>query len=136
MFGPGIPILFPLALLYVLTNESMMRLQIAFLCKKPFNYDKKLIKTFMKHCAILPVLYASYAIWMFSNRQIFDNVVQPLSKLDSVQDHSHTIVYTMTTITPALPLQILLVISILNFLYFILPLKIRLPFDFLSGENI
>lgn len=30
MFGPGMPIMFPLALLYVVINESALRYQLAY----------------------------------------------------------------------------------------------------------
>lgn len=42
MFGAGIPILFPLALLYVIFNEGNMRVQLVYLNRKPFNASNRL----------------------------------------------------------------------------------------------
>lgn len=77
MFGPGMPIMFPLALLYVIINESALRYMLAYQCRNPFNYSMEMNKSFIRYCAFMPVIYASFGIWMYSNRQIYDNAVLP-----------------------------------------------------------
>lgn len=79
MFGPGIPILFPMALIFVFVNENMVRYQIAYACNKPLKYSNNFIKILLRHCAFLPVLYSLIGIWMYSNRQIYDNAVKPIA---------------------------------------------------------
>jgi len=79
MFGPGIPIMFPLALLFVIFNESSLRFQLAYQCRTPFKYSSAMNRSLIRLCAFMPVLYSSFGLWMYSNRQIYDNAVIPKS---------------------------------------------------------
>lgn len=115
LFAPGIPIMFPFALLYVTINLLGTRHYLAYQCRKPFNYSNDMNVSLIKLLNFMPILYASFGIWMYSNRQIYDNAVLKKSKINGLQDHSHTIVYTLTTFTPATPLIVLLVIATINF---------------------
>lgn len=134
MFGPGIPIMFPLAFVYALINESTLRYQLAYQCRSPFNYSMEMNITFVRFCALLPVLYSSFGLWMYSNRQIYDNAVLPKAFANGLQDHSHTVVYTLTTVTPAMPLIFLLVVSIFNFIVMMLNLKYYKIFKCFPGN--
>lgn len=68
MFGPGIPVFFPIALLFILLNEGNMRIQLAYLYRKPYNASNQLNVIFLKVCAFMPILYSCFGLWMFSNR--------------------------------------------------------------------
>lgn len=41
--------------------------------------------------------------------------MKPKAYANGIQDHCHTIIYTLTTLTPATPLIFLLVISVVNY---------------------
>lgn len=87
LFGAGIPILFIFALLYVVLNEMCLRYQLAYHFKKPFNYSNKLNDMFLRYCATLPIIYSGFGLWMYSNRQIFDNTVLPKDRTNGLVDH-------------------------------------------------
>lgn len=123
LFGPGIPIMFPLALIYVLINESALRCQLAYQCRSPFNYSMEMNRSFIKFCSFLPILYGSFGLWMYSNRQVYDNAVLPKAYNNGLQDHSHTVIYTLTTFTPGTPFLFLLIIAVPNFIFTMWNLK-------------
>jgi len=77
MFGPGIPIMFPMAFLYVVFNESCLRFQLAYQCRTPNKYSSEMNRALVRLCAFMPVIYSSFGLWMYSNRQIYDNAVLP-----------------------------------------------------------
>lgn len=68
IFGPGIPIVIPMALVYVIINELSLRYLLAYQCRKPVSFSKYMNKWLIKFCAFLPVLYSSFGLWMYSNR--------------------------------------------------------------------
>lgn len=70
---------------------------------------------------------------MYSNRQIYDNAVLPKAYSNGLQDHSHTIVYTLTTVTPAMPLIFLLIIAVPNFFIILFNYKYHRIFKFVPG---
>ena len=113
MFAPGIPIMMPLAFIYAFLNDLFLRSQLAYQHRLPFKFENSKNQQFLKFCCFLPVLYSSIGFWMYSNRQIFDNVI---AQYNGFQDHKHTLIYSLKTFTPGTPLLILFVISVLNFL--------------------
>lgn len=68
MFGPGIPIMFPMAFLYVFFNEFCMRSQLAYQHRAPFKFSNRINDSFIKFCCVLPILYSGIGLWMYSNR--------------------------------------------------------------------
>lgn len=135
MFGPGIPILFPLALIYVNVNSLCLRYKLAYQCRKPISYSNDNNELFIKFCAFMPVLYSCFGLWMYSNRQIYDNKVLPRASINGIQDHSHTVVYTLTTFTPGTPFLILLVVALANFIVMVLELNLWKKITFVSELN-
>lgn len=115
-FGPGIPIMFPLATILIILNEIFMRYQLAYQFSKPFNYSNELNSIFIKFCDTLPMMYSLIGFWMYSNRQIYENKVVPKASLNGTVDHRHTIVYSLTNITPGTPFLYLLVVSMANYI--------------------
>lgn len=128
------PIMFPLALLYVTVNESALRYQLAYQCRNPFNYSMELNQSFLKFCALMPILYSCFGLWMYSNRQIYDNAVLPKAFANGLQDHSHTVLYTLSTVTPGTPLILLLVVAVPNFIIVMCNFKYHKLFACLPGQ--
>ena len=61
-----------------------------------------------------PFLYIGIGFWMFSNRQIFDNVVEPITFLTSTPRMDHHIIESIFYIlSPATPFLFFLMIQIL-----------------------
>lgn len=116
LFGPGIPILFIFALFNVIVGEMCLRYQLAYHFKKPFNYSNELNNMFIKFCSFMPVVYSGTGLWMYSNRQIFDNAVSPMDRSKGTVNHHHKISYSLTTLTPGTPFLFLLIVSTFNFI--------------------
>jgi hypothetical protein len=116
IFGAGIPIMFIIALAYIVVNEMCLRYQLAYHFRKPFNYSNELNDMFMKFCAILPVFYSAFGFYMYSSRQIYDNAVVPKTRMNGTIEHNHTIKYCFTTVTPGTPFLFLFVFSLADFI--------------------
>lgn len=71
---------------------------------------------------------------MYSNRQIFDNTVMPRAEIKGLQDHRHTVYFTLTNFTPGTPFLILLIISVINFIVYVLKIKIPYAHDQFSSN--
>lgn len=84
------------------------------------NYSNKLNKFFVLICTFCPIIYASWGWWAYSNRQIFENIVYPRYRINGYVEHRHTVVYSLTTLTPGTPMLILLFLAILNFVRVVL----------------
>ena len=81
----------------------------------------------------MPVMYASFGLWMYSNRQIYDNAVLKKAYLNGLQDHSHTVIYTLTHFTPGTPLLFLLFVAVVNFCIIASNMKYYKVFSFMPG---
>ena len=68
MFGAGIPILFPIALLSLIVLYIVERLMVAYSYKKPPMMDESLNKAAIKILMFAPILYCTFGFWMFSNK--------------------------------------------------------------------
>ena len=79
MFGPGIPILFLLGLIALLTNSAVEKIALTRLYRKPPLYSKHILYSFRHWILISPLFYALNGYWMFSNGQIFDNKWVPVT---------------------------------------------------------
>ena len=67
LFGPGMPILFPIALLSLTSLYVTERLCMAYVYQRPPIYTTALNDTVLKILAGAPVLYVIIAAWMYSN---------------------------------------------------------------------
>ena len=76
MFGPGIPILFPIAAasffgLYIIENYMLY-----YVYKEPPAYDEKLNNSVLRSLAISPLFLLGFGFWMLSNHQLLKNDIQ------------------------------------------------------------
>ena len=67
MFGPGIPILFPIGLLALTMMYVVERYKLAVYYRLPPNFSVELNKQCINVLTWAPILYSSIGFWMYSN---------------------------------------------------------------------
>ena len=67
MYGAGIPILFPIALMGMFILYCVERLCVAFSYKQPPVFDEKLNKSTINILRGAPFLYVLFGFWMYGN---------------------------------------------------------------------
>ena len=82
LFGPGCPILFPIALAGLIFNYTSERLRMAYSYTKPPMYDSRLSQHTLNSLGKAPIFYALYSMWLFSNQQVFRNVIPEINSFD------------------------------------------------------
>ena len=90
MYGPGIPILFPIGLLGLIVLYSVERYSVAKYYQIPPNFDDSLNEACVKDVLWSPIFYCGVGFWMYSNRQIFENIVLPIEYSNSIVRYDHT----------------------------------------------
>ena len=71
LFGPAMPVLFPIAVLSLMVLFTTERLAMAYSYQKPPNYDATLNRTALEILYRTPLLYMFSAAWLYSNQQVF-----------------------------------------------------------------
>lgn len=67
LYGPGIPILFPITLVTLVTLYVVERLMLTYSYQRPPMFDESVNKDTIKMISASPILYAASASWFFSN---------------------------------------------------------------------
>jgi hypothetical protein len=75
MYGLGMPILFPIASASVFSLYCVEKFMIHWSYRQPPAYDEKLNNNVLGLMTWSPLLFLSFGYWMFSNKQLIDNVV-------------------------------------------------------------
>ncbi len=91
MFGAGIPILFPIALLSLFVFYVFERLLVAYSYREPPLFDQSLNREVIKLLMLAPILYCSFGFWMYSNNQIFDKDLYFMETYSQHMITNHTI---------------------------------------------
>lgn len=68
LFAPGLPILFPIALIGMIILYVTNRLSLAYYNKRPPVYDYKMTQTTLKMLGFAPILYVCVGAWLYSNQ--------------------------------------------------------------------
>ena len=68
LFGPGLPILFPIGLLSLICLYIVERLMVAYSYQKPPMYDSTINTTTLNLLYTAPLIYAFSAAWIYSNQ--------------------------------------------------------------------
>ena len=89
MYGLGLPILFPIALLTFCCLYASERLAVCYLYKQPPMYDDKLNNTALNTMQWAPVLMLTFGYWQMTNRQIFKGVSFPKQFSGEVAETGH-----------------------------------------------
>ena len=100
LFGPGMPILFPIALMGLLIQYSSDQYMLAKQLRKPPVYDESMTKITVEVLKLAPFLYAMMGAWLFSNQQTFYNSVEPNQPNEVMMPSDHNFSQFFTQITP------------------------------------
>jgi hypothetical protein len=103
MYGAGIPILFPIAVLSLVVLYIKERLCLAYSYRNPkLMLDNSLNRTALKLLTFPPLIYSAFAYWMFNNLQIFTNEVYYVPFFSSTIITGHTFRTMMSHTIPVL----------------------------------
>jgi len=80
-YGTGLPILFPIAAVSYMIFFCAERYGLAYTYEMPPTMDDKLTKYTVRMLSFSPLFLILNGYWMFSNQQIFGNVVSSIDKL-------------------------------------------------------
>lgn len=114
MFGPGIPHLFPLGLIALIILYTVERYSVAYYYRMPVDFNDSLNTDCIGDILWSPIVYCVMGFWFFSNRQIFENFVIPLEYLNDVPHMGHTIIGSLTRISPGTPFFIMFVLALIG----------------------
>ena len=129
LFAPGIPLLFPLALLGMIILYVTNRLQLAYQCRAPPVYDNSINTFTVSLLNPAPLLYAGFGAWLYSNQQAFFDKYseQVTSELFMPSQHSFKQFFTQLTPGSVFFFYIgLLVVLLASFLW---QIKVRKNFS-------
>jgi len=113
LFGPGIPIVFPLGFICLCIIYMIEKYSLVKLYKKPPLYSISLTINCLTEIEQIPILYLMFGFWMFSNKHMFNNAVIPIDNSYDVVRYDHNILQSLVTITPGLLFLITLIILII-----------------------
>ena len=71
LFGPGLPILFPLALCCLISHYFTESLSMAYVYLKPAMYTASIHTHTFRVLAIVPLVYCFMGAWIFSSQAVF-----------------------------------------------------------------
>lgn len=113
MYGAGLPILFPISLLCLISLYLFEKKMITRQVRLPCNFNPKMNDQIVSMCLVGPILYSAIGFWMYTNPAIIGNHVKPIHTIQSKQDTQHRVIESITQISPGTPFLILFVISVL-----------------------
>lgn len=96
MYGPGLPILYPIAVIHYFIYLSVARYSIIYNIQNPPSMDFLLTKNCIKSLKWAPLFYLLNAYWMLSNKQIFDGWVNPRLSNEEAMESGHHFYTTLT----------------------------------------
>merc|ERR1712146_319701 len=73
IYGAGMPILFPIAAMSLLTLFITEKYCIYYIYKAPPAYDEKLNNKALKVLSFAPLFLLSFGFWMLTNKQLIHN---------------------------------------------------------------
>ena len=106
MYGLGMPVLFPIAIISFFIFWATERYQIAYTYQLPPAMDDKMTQNAMTLLSYTPILFLLNGFWMLGNRQIFENVVNEIADATSVMVTGHDYT-TLTNVNQATPMLLI-----------------------------
>jgi hypothetical protein len=91
IFGPGIPILMPIALFNMIVTYVLDRLMTVFVYSQPPLFGIKITHSTLETLKWAAVLHLMIGYWMLSNLQIFSTVIHPKLYANEVIKTSHSL---------------------------------------------
>jgi len=115
MYGVGMPILFPVAILNYVIFWCLERYHMAYTYQLPPSLDDKLTKNAVSILKFAPILFLFNGYWMLSNRQMFEGVLNLRQSLDDVMvtGHDFSSIYKVNQAIPALLIAVAVLIIFL-----------------------
>ena len=90
-YGFGLPLI-PITVLFCLIiSYTFEKLMVFLHYQKPPLYDETLNKTSVFILKWGAFLYVAIAYWILTNKQMFDNVLDPIAYKDQIEDYHHHI---------------------------------------------
>lgn len=102
-FGPGMPLMFPIALAGLMFNLFTERIRMAYSYRKPPMYENSLNEKTLYALGYAPLLYFVMSAWLFSNQQVFKNVVPQILDNYLYPLNEHQFGDLLTQATPGTP---------------------------------
>ena len=125
LYGVGLPIMFPIAVLSMSIFWCLERYQMAYNYQLPQSLDDRLTKNAVRILKFSPVMLLGNGFWMLGQTQIFDGWVNV--KATSLEfmptSHSFAVLETVTQSTPMLILTIAMLLMFLAQAFFKKSLK-------------
>lgn len=90
LYGPGLPILFPIAAFSYFIFYSAERYGLAYTYEMPPQMDDMLTRNALNLLGYSPLMFLLNGYWMFSNKQMFEGVVTSIDSLNDRMETSHT----------------------------------------------
>ena len=75
LYGLGLPILFPIAIVSLFIFWATERFQMAYYYQLPPCMDDRMTQNALQMLGYTPILFLLNGFWMLGNRQMFENVV-------------------------------------------------------------
>lgn len=100
LFGPAMPILFPIGLLSLLSLYVTERLSMAYAYKRPPIQDQDVNNVVLRVLIFAPFLYILVAAWLYSNQQVFRDTVVFNETDDMFPKSDHQVYQFTEQITP------------------------------------
>ena len=90
-YGFGLPLI-PITVLLILgTTYIFEKIMVYIHYRKPPLYDETLNKTSVFILKWGAFLYVAIAYWILTNKQMFDNILNPIAYKDEIEDYHHHI---------------------------------------------
>lgn len=86
IYGPAIPLLFPVCLFCLANHYIVERLSLAYFYRKPPKYDNLYGKISVRYLSFGPMLMLLFGYWWLGNSQIFSNKWAELTNRGDIQD--------------------------------------------------
>jgi hypothetical protein len=94
MYGPGLPILFPIACFSFILMNIMEVTFLFYVYKVPPKFDAALHKSVLSYLQLASLFSFAFAFWQFSNHQLlkYDGMeLHPIQKLNDAFQSNHMI---------------------------------------------
>ena len=117
LFGPIMPILFPIGLCSLIVLYVVERLMLAYSYQRPPMFDSTLNRTTLELMYMAPLIYAFSAAWNYSNQQLFMNKVVSMVDTSYYPKTDHFITQQWQQLTPGTPFAIMLAFLAISSLY-------------------
>ena len=117
MYGTGMPLMYPIALLTCVVIYVVDRYCLLYLHPKPPEYDYQLNQNALNIMTHAPLFGFGFGYWMLSNQQIFYNRIAPIETVLDVPETFH-VIFKDITLDQSFPYFVMFWVSIL---FYVLP---------------